>query len=216
MLDVGLGEIQAAHFDDVRVVRQAETQVTSTAADIENTNGPADPRKIDEQRCEAPAPAPHLQLIVVGRSFQLTAKGANVEIAMLANCPLLVLDTSFIFRRTFDAACRLARLQANVVFESRMPHTLLAMAEAGHGVAIVPSALRIDRYPLRIARVTYQGKPLREPLAIFWDARRPLPRYAEAFCETLAAHVRKVFPISRPPGHEHGASTWRKDKRRRQ
>jgi DNA-binding transcriptional LysR family regulator len=170
---------------------------------------PGDPRF-------ASHPVGFVDLLAVGRPSQLTARGASVEIEMLADHPLLVLDTSFIFRRTFDAACRLAGIQANIVFESRTPHTLLAMAEAGHGVAIVPSALRIDRYPLRIARVTYQGKPLREPLAIFWDARRPLPRYAAAFCETLAAHVRKVFPISRPPGHEHGASTRRSGKRRRQ
>jgi DNA-binding transcriptional LysR family regulator len=28
--------------------------------------------------------------------------------------------------------------------------------------------------------------------------RRPLPRYAEAFCDMLAEHVRKIFPITRP------------------
>jgi len=125
-------------------------------------------------------------------------KSGAIEIARLAAYPLLVLDTSFVSRRTFDATCRLAGIEANIAFESRTPHTLLAMAEGGHGVAIVPSAVRIDRYPLRIVRVTYRGKPLREPLAIFWDKRRPLPRYATTFCEMLAAHVREVFPISRP------------------
>jgi hypothetical protein len=44
---------------------------------------------------------------------------------------------------------------------------VLAMAEKGHGVAIVPSAVRIDRYPLRIVRVTYRGKSVRERLAVF-------------------------------------------------
>ncbi len=33
---------------------------------------------------------------------------------------------------------------------------------------------------------------------MFWDLRRPLPRYATAFCEMLAAHVSAVFPITRP------------------
>jgi DNA-binding transcriptional LysR family regulator len=125
-------------------------------------------------------------------------KNGAIEIARLASYPLLVLDTSFVSRRTFDAVCRLAGIEANIVFESRTPHTLLAMAERGHGVAIVPSAVRIHRYPLRVVRVTYQGEPLREPLAIFWDKRRPLPRYATAFCEMLAEHVRQVFPITRP------------------
>jgi hypothetical protein len=35
-------------------------------------------------------------------------------------------------------------------------------------------------------------------LTILSDKRRPLPRYAEAFCEMLTEHVREVFPITRP------------------
>ena len=128
----------------------------------------------------------------------MLGKSGAIEISRLAAYPLLVLDTSFVSRRNFDATCRLAGIGANIVFESRTPHTLLAMAERAHGVAIVPSAVRIDRYPLRIVRVTYRGKPLREPLAVFWDKRRPLPSYATAFCAMLAEYVREVFPISRP------------------
>ena len=125
-------------------------------------------------------------------------KRGAIEIAHLAPHPLLLLDTTFASRRTFDATCRLAGVEPSVTFESRTPHTLLAMAEKGHGVAIIPSAVRVARYPLRIVRVTYLGKPLREPLALFWDKRRPLPSYATAFCAMLAQRVREVFPISRP------------------
>ena len=132
-----------------------------------------------------------------------------IEVAGLASYPLLVLDTSFVSRRTFDAACGLAGIEANIVFESRTPHTLLAMAERGHGVAIIPSAQRIHRYPLRAVRVTYRGESLREPLAIFWDKRRPLPRYATAFCEMLAEYVRQIFPITRPSKPDVAATVKR-------
>jgi LysR family nitrogen assimilation transcriptional regulator len=159
-------------------------------------------------------PLKPVDLLAVWRPPLVTGKGAAIEIARLAAYPLLLLDTSFIFRRTFDAACRLAGIEVNIAFESRVPHTLLEMAEKGHGVAIVPSALRIDRYPLlRIARVTYQGKALREPLAIFWDKRRPLPAYASAFCEMLADYAGEVFPISRPSEPKRGA-TMRRGTRR--
>jgi DNA-binding transcriptional LysR family regulator len=88
------------------------------------------------------------------------------------------------------------------------------MAEKGHGVAIVPSALHIDRYPLlRIARVTYEAKALREPLVIFWEKRRPLPAYATAFCEMLAEYAREVFPISRPSEPKRLARARRKTRR---
>jgi DNA-binding transcriptional LysR family regulator len=144
-------------------------------------------------------PLEAVDLLAASHAPLMLEKSGAIEIAHLAAQPLLVLDTSFVTRRTFDATCRLAGIEANIVFESRTPHTLLAMAERGHGVAIVPSAVRIDRYPLRIVRVTYGGEPLREYLAVFWDKRRSLPSYATAFCDMLSEYVREVFPISRPP-----------------
>ena len=80
-----------------------------------------------------------------------------MEIARLAPYPLLLLESGYSNRRTFDAACRLARLEPNILLESRSPHTLLALAEAGRGVAIIPSVIRIDRYTLRIVWVTHRA-----------------------------------------------------------
>ncbi len=152
---------------------------------------PGDPRFANH-------PLEEVELLAAYPSRQTLGKNGGIEISYLASHPLLLLDSTFVSRRTFDATCHLAGIVPNVVFESRTPHTLLAMAEKGQGVAIIPSAVRVARYRLRIVRVTYQGKPLREPLALFWDKRRPLPSYATAFCAMLAQHVREVFPISRP------------------
>ena len=68
------------------------------------------------------------------------------------------------------------------------------MAESGHGVAVIPSGLRTDRHRLRIVAVTYRGKPLREHLAIYWDKRRPLLRYATGFSAVLAAPYARGVP----------------------
>ena len=143
-------------------------------------------------------PLAAVDLLAAAHPRLLASPGETMEITHLAPYPLLLLDGSFVFRRNFEAACRLAGFQPNIKFESRGPHTLLAMAERGHGVAVIPSALRTDRHALRIVGLTYRGKPLREPLAVFWDKRRPLPRYAIGFCEMLADHMRTVFPITRP------------------
>jgi hypothetical protein len=35
-------------------------------------------------------------------------------------------------------------------------------------------------------------------MAVLWDKRRRLPRYADDFCQSLAAYLRDVLPISRP------------------
>lgn len=148
-----------------------------------------------------------VELLAVSHEPLAPGENGSIEIARLVSHPLLLLDTSFVSRRTFDAVCRLAGIEPRIVFESRTPHTLLAMAESGYGVAIVPSAVRIDRYPLRAVRLTYRGEPLREPLAIFWDKRRPLPGYATSFCEMLADHLRRVFPITRPSVSKQRAAT---------
>jgi LysR family nitrogen assimilation transcriptional regulator len=122
----------------------------------------------------------------------------SIDVANLATFPLLLMDGGFGFRRAFDAASRMAGLKPIVMFESRNPHTLLALAEAGHGVAIVPSQLQCHRYRLRILGLTYRGRPLREGLTISWDKRRPLPRFATDYCGMLAAYMREIFPISKP------------------
>jgi DNA-binding transcriptional LysR family regulator len=141
---------------------------------------------------------PAVEILAAGpRSFQ-HRDGAAVRITELARYPLLLLDSTYAFRKSFDAACRLAGVEPNVVIESRAPHTLLALAEAGHGVAIVQTAVPIRRYKLRIVRVTHRGKPIRLPMAAIWDKRRTLPRYAEDFCKLLGDHMGNVFPIAQP------------------
>lgn len=147
-----------------------------------------------EKRFASHPLAPMEMLAACHPKLRLGADG-KVEIASLAAYPLLQPTQDFAMRRNFDAACRLAGFIPNNVLECRAPHALLAMAEAGHGVAIIPSALRIHRYRVRVLRVTYRGKPLDEPLTMLSDKRRPLPAYAKVFCETLAQHVRKGFPL---------------------
>lgn len=139
-----------------------------------------------------------VDLLAACRFSTALGKNGKIEIARLAPYPLLVLETSYVFRRNFDAACRLAGLSPNIAYESRTPHTLLVMAESGHGVAIIPSVMRTKGLPLRLAAITYRGKPLREQSTIYWDKRRPLPQYATAFCKMLADYMRATFPISRP------------------
>src|SRR5216683_2587504 len=144
-------------------------------------------------------PLPPIEFLAAGHASLQLGSAGNIEISSLAPYPLLLLDSSFFVRRTFDAACHHAGLKPQIFIESRTPHTLLALAEAGHGVAIVPSVLPTHRYQLRIARITHRRRPLREPLTVLWNSRRVLPQYAKNFCEFLNAYMREAFPISQPP-----------------
>ena len=130
-------------------------------------------------------------------SLKLGRRGM-IDIVSLTSYPLLLLDVGYSVRRLFNAACRIADVEPNILLESRAPHTLLALAEAGQGVAVIPSVLRADRYRVRITRVTHRRKPLRDRYVIQWDKRRPMPSYAEAFCQALAAYMRDILPITRP------------------
>ncbi len=141
----------------------------------------------------ASLPLQPVEILAASSPDRTLADGRAIEIDRLAPYPLLLLDPAFVVRRTFDAACRLVGLKPNILIETRAPHTLLALAEAGHGVAIIPWALQTHRYALRITRVTHRGQPLAEPLTILWDQRRSQPRYVTAFCEMLAEHVRQTF-----------------------
>ena len=125
-------------------------------------------------------------------------RGGVIDIASLAPHPLLLLDSGYSVRRLFNAACRVADVEPNILLESRAPHTLLALAEAGQGVAIIPSVLRTNRYRLKVARVTHRRRPLRDRYVIQWDKRRPIPSYAQSFWEALAEYMRDVLPITRP------------------
>ncbi|MEJ0077318.1 MAG: LysR family transcriptional regulator [Alphaproteobacteria bacterium] len=153
--------------------------------------------KLDERQFGS-LPLGSVELLAVCHPSLPLASRRTIEVARLAEFPLLLLDGGFGFRRAFDAASRMAGLKPAIKFESRNPHTLLALAEAGHGVAVVPSQLQCHRYRLKIVGLTYRGRTLREPLTISWDKRRPLPRFATDYCAMLAAYMRKALPISRP------------------
>jgi LysR family transcriptional regulator, nitrogen assimilation regulatory protein len=125
-------------------------------------------------------------------------RGGTVDIVALAAHPLLLPDDGYSVRRLFNAGCRIAGVEPNILLESRAPHTLLTLVEAEQGVAIIPSLLRTDRYRLKIMRVTHRRKPLRDRYVIQWDKRRPMPAYARNFRDALAAYMRQVLPITRP------------------
>jgi LysR family nitrogen assimilation transcriptional regulator len=153
--------------------------------------------KLDERHFGS-LPLGSIELLAACSPSMPLKQSRTIDITRLAEFPLLLMDGGFGFRRAFDAASRMAGMKATIAFESRNPHTLLALAEAGHGVAIVPSQLQCHRYRLRIIGLTHEGRALREPLTISWDKRRPLPRFATDYCAMLAAYMRETFPISRP------------------
>jgi DNA-binding transcriptional LysR family regulator len=148
-------------------------------------------------------PLPPVEFLAAyGSQWQL-GNASDIDVRELGPRPLLLLDTSFFFRKTFDLTCRAAGYSPNVFFESHTPHALLSLAEAGHGIAVVASILPTHRYRLRKARLLYEGRPLREPFAVLSHRKRP-PPVAEAFCHELAAYMSQSAASLNTAAGAHG------------
>ena len=114
--------------------------------------------------------------------------------------PLLLLRRDFGTRQMFDAACRIAHLEPRVLLESREPHSLVALAVAGHGVAVVPSTVLFASPRVKVLPLVQEGRSLGTWGGVIWDRRRSLPSYATAFIDELAVHVPRTFPGKRFDG----------------
>jgi DNA-binding transcriptional LysR family regulator len=152
--------------------------------------------QVDEHRFADYVLPPFQMLAASARSLKID-EGEAVDIRQLCELPLLVLNRRYATRSVFDAACQIAGARPNIFTESAAPGVLLQLAEAGHGVAIVPSILQRDLGKLRVRRVTHRGDPLLLKLAVLWDRQRTLPGHAQEFSTLLAEHIRAIFPASR-------------------
>jgi len=117
-----------------------------------------------------------------------------LEVAELANEPLLRLTSSFASHDWFEAACRVAHIRPRVLLESVAPQTLIALARTGHGVAVVPSPVKIPRSGVRAAVLLHREVSIGRWTVLAWDSQRFLPPYAAQFAEELVAHCQRGYP----------------------
>ena len=82
-------------------------------------------------------------LAVLPQGHRLSRR-AVLDVTDLANEPLLRLGSGFASYAWFEAACQVAHIRPRVMVESVAPQTLIALARTGHGIAVVPSPVRIS------------------------------------------------------------------------
>jgi LysR family cyn operon transcriptional activator len=138
-------------------------------------------------------PPPIYVLAALPRTYRIQRRSA-IEVTELAELSLLVLRRDFGSRLWFDAACQVANVRPRLLLESGAPHTLIALARAGYGVAVLPSTVEIPRGDLRVVPVLLRGVPVGGRIALSWDPRRFLPPYAEQFVSELVKHARRAHP----------------------
>ena len=135
-------------------------------------------------------------------STQVKRGPGKVSVRELDDIPLLLLHRGFGSRDLFDAACRLAHVRPRVVLESSSYGTLMALAKANYGVAILPATIDVRRLNgVSIQRVIQEGTLIERYFAVHWNPERFLPPYAERFVEELVNRAAKEYgPIRvRPP-----------------
>jgi LysR family cyn operon transcriptional activator len=146
-----------------------------------------------DARFQQRALAPVYVLAVIPSSNPL-ARHVQLDVADLSDVPLLLPRPDFGSRVWFDAACQVAHVRARVLLESGAPHTLVALAAVGYGVAVIPSNALVPRAGVRAMPILLRGVPIGRWNAISWDPQRFLARYAVDFVEELLAHARRGYP----------------------
>jgi LysR family transcriptional regulator, cyn operon transcriptional activator len=132
-------------------------------------------------------------MAVLPRTHQLSRRPV-LDIASLADEPLLLLRQDFGARSWFDAACNVAGVNPRVLLESGAPHTLIALAGVGYGIAVLPSNVQILRGAVRAVPIVHRDAAIGKWAVIAWNPHRFLPPYAEQFANELVAHVQRAYP----------------------
>ena len=118
----------------------------------------------------------------------------TIEVAELADEPLLLLRPEFAARDWFETACRVARIRPRMLLESSAPHTAIALAAAGYGIAVVPSTVIIPAGQVRGIPLLERGAAIGRWLRVAWQPERSLSAYAEQFISELCSHCQRQYP----------------------
>lgn len=132
--------------------------------------------------------------LAVSRNNRAQSRRRALDVSSLAGKPILLLRREFGSREWFDVACANAQFRPQIRLESAAPQTLVELASAGYGVAIVPSTVELRRRDI-VVQPLIQGKTaLGRWSMIAWTAQRVLPRYAQRFADELASFVQRHTP----------------------
>jgi LysR family transcriptional regulator, cyn operon transcriptional activator len=148
---------------------------------------------LDDDRFRVRLLYPVRGIAVVPNEHRFSRRRA-IEVAELADEPLLLLRNEFASRDWFETACRLARIRPRVLLESGAPHTAIALAAAGYGIAVVPSTVVIPAGQVRGIPLLQRGAAVGRWLRVAWQPERFLSVYAEQFIDELWRHCQRAYP----------------------
>lgn len=136
---------------------------------------------------------PNLVLVALPKAHRLSRR-AVVDITELRDEPLLLPNHGWPSRQWFSAACQAARIKPRVLVEAPNPQTLVAMAGAGYGVAVMSSGVRLHGGRVRVVPLVHERRPIGWWRMIAWNPDRFLAAYAKSFVDELVVYTRTNYP----------------------
>lgn len=135
-----------------------------------------------------------------------------IEVSDLQDERVLLLRQGFGTRAMFDGACRIAHVHTRIVLEAGDPHSLIALAQAAQGVAIVPSTVWFSDQTIRVVPILHARESLGMWGWVVWDPKRFLPAFTKSFVDELVEYSHRLYPgrrferrappVPRPKGAE--------------
>jgi len=119
-----------------------------------------------------------LGLAVMSKTHKLVRRH-TLDVAELADEPLVLLRGGFASRDWFESACSAAHIWPRAVLESAAPQTAIALAGSGYGIAMVPSTVQIPHEYVHAAALMRRGAVPGGWLRVAWDSQRFLASYAQ-------------------------------------
>jgi DNA-binding transcriptional LysR family regulator len=135
-----------------------------------------------------------MHLLAVIPKAHPMARRTALEIADLADEPLLVMSPGAASVSWFESACHVAHITPRVLLQSAAPHTLIELAKSGYGLAIIPSSVRVHKTGVSAIPLVQRGAAIGRWATVAWDARRFLAPYAEQLVTEIVSSARRDYP----------------------
>lgn len=149
-------------------------------------------REVSSERLASHRIFPMHVVAVLPQAHRLAA-GRFVPIEELLGEDLMVGPRAFTSRMLFDAACRSTEMRARIVLESQHQRALVALAEVGHGIAIVPSTVNLAGRQVKARAIRSEGQPIGTWTSLVWDRRRATEA-VRSFVEVAVRILQKDYP----------------------
>lgn len=130
---------------------------------------------------------------IVGRAHRLAGR-RTLRIEDLDGERLLVPPDNFTSRMLLNAAFRAADLRPYVALESPDINALVALAEAGLGIAVGPSTVMTAARKVAVRAIERDGEPLGCATGLIWSRGRRLAPHIADFIDVAATLLRRDYP----------------------